>query len=387
MKIAILHSGDLANVSPGGISQYIEKVIKYSDNNTITVFGTIEEGSIMKIGQAYELELCNKKYSFIPVNTNKRSPISIFYFINIFKYFKLLKNYDVIYAQRMEYAIPFVFSSLKKKVVFGIHGSGKYSYLYWGNFIGTIYNWVESLAIKTSQKVIVLLKREEFGLPYYQKKFISSKDKFFYGKVPIDTEIFRKVDKEQARKKYGFFDNDNVILYFGRIDNNPKRVLLIPEIIDKLNKKLPNVKCIIIGDGSDRDKLLNKISVLNLKDNIHVHGKIEHGDKLVELINCSDISLILSTFEGICMSALESLVCGVPVLSTDVGDINEYINNNSNGILIKNISDNEVVKNVVDELEKFFINKNIHINDKYVEYEGERVIKELNDIFGEIHGK
>ena len=383
-KIAILHSGDLNEISPGGISQYIEKIIKYNEKDEITIFGTIDKDSTYILGNTYENILEGKKYKFIPVSDNVKKPLSVFYFKNIFRYFYKLNEYDIIYAQRMEYALPFMFSKLKNKVVMAVHGSGVYSYLYWGKFIGSIYNFVERLAIYSSKKVIVLLKRDEFGVNYYKRKFKDKNNKFIYGKVPIDTEIFRKLDKNKVREELKIDINEKVLLYFGRLDNNPKRIMLLPYIIKELSERYDNIKCIVIGNGEDREALIDKINIMGLKDKFIIKSKLCHGDELVKYVNSADVSLILSNFEGICMSALESLACGVPVVATDVGDVKEYIRGKFNGKVVENTTDEEVIKNVSNYLNKYFDNGKVELDNIFEEYNGKNVMSELKDIYNSI---
>lgn len=385
MKIAVLHSGDLNNVSPGGVSQYIEKIIKYNNDNEITLYGVVEENSEYLVGNKYTKRIDGKEFEFIPIQTNKRKPLSIYYFFNILKLLKELANYDVIYVQRMEYALPFTFNKNKKKLMMAVHGSGKYSYIFWGKFIGTVYNCLERLAIRNCEKVVILLKREEFGLPYYKSKFSKYKDKFKYGKVPIDTDVFRSLNKKYLRDKYGLKEEEKILIYFGRLDNNPKRILLIPDIIKNISQEISDIKCIVIGDGEDKEALKQKCVDLDLREKFIFYDKLNHGDKLAELVNCADLSMILSTFEGICMSALESLACLVPVIATDVGDVNEYINNNNNGIVLGNDDDDIVIKNFSEEVITYFNRKKqIKKNDVYIKYTGEVVMKELNIIFNEV---
>lgn len=384
MKVAILHSGDLEKVSPGGISQYIEKIIKYNDKNDITIFGTIDSKSDYEIGIKYEKYIGDKIYKFIPISNNNRRPLSIFYFINLFKYFRELRKYDVIYAQRMEYALPFTFNKLKNKLVMAVHGSGAYSYIFWGKFIGTIYNLLERLAIKNSKKVIVLLKRKEYGVPYYKKKYKRDQEKIIYGKVPIDLDIFKKMESKNTEFEQQTKKSKNTIIYFGRIDDNPKRILLLPRIIEILTEKERDIKCIVIGDGNDKEKLKDIIKEKGLNEKFSIIDKLNHGDELVKKINLADLSIILSSFEGICMSALESLACGVPVIATDVGDIKEYINNGYNGKIVHNSDDEEKLINDLSLAIYESLEKKIKTNNVYISYEGNKVITELENIFLDI---
>lgn len=385
MNIAILHSGDLNKISPGGVSQYIEKIIKYNNNNNITLFGVVDKNSEYKVGKEYVKEIEGKKYKFIPIQTNIKKPLSIYYFFNIFKFFKKFNQYDVIYAQRMEYALPFTFSRLRKKLIMAVHGSGKYSYIFWGKIVGTLYNILEKISIRNSSRVIILLRRAEYGVPYYKNKYFKYSKKIVYGKVPIDLELFNRLNKEQIRLKYGIENNDKVLVYFGRLENNPKRILLLPEIIYNLARKIENIKCIIIGDGEDKQKLIDMCNKLNIEDKFIFYNKIHHGEKLTELVNLADLSIILSTFEGICMSALESLACYVPVIATDVGDVNEYIYNFTNGIVLKSSEDKNVIEEASNKIFDYFVgNIKIDMDNVYKEYSGDTVMYELNNIFYEV---
>lgn len=383
MKIAVLHSGDLKNVSPGGISQYIEKLIKYNLDNEIFVFGTASIDDNYILMKVYERTVDGKKYKFIPITFNDRKPLSIYYFIKLLKIKKMFNNYDVIYAQRMEYAIPFSFCKVRNKVIFAVHGSGKYAKIFWGNFIGNIYSFIENIALKKSKKVVVLLKRSEYGVPYYKKKMRNLSNKVKYGKVPIDLEYFKKIERTVARETVGLDNNEKIVLYFGRLDDNPKRILLIPEIAKQVIKSEEKIKFIIIGDGEDKSKLLNKISDYKLDKYFIIKNKMNHGDELCNYISSADISIILSTFEGICMSALESIACGVPVIATDVGDINEYIKDNNNGIIIKNSSSDKFLIDRFSTNILNILNNNIilEMNNIFEEYDGKKVIQELNEIF------
>ncbi|MBS5951740.1 MAG: glycosyltransferase family 4 protein, partial [Clostridium sp.] len=280
---------------------------------------------------------------------------------------------------------PFTFSKLRKKLMMAVHGSGKYSYLYWGRIVGTIYNVLEKISVRNCSKVIVLLKRDEYGVPYYKKRYFKHSNKIVYGKVPIDLTLFKELNKKEIREKHKIDDTEKVLIYFGRLDDNPKRVLLIPNIVENLSARIENIKCIIIGDGEDKSKLIEKCKELNIEDKFIFYNKISHGDKLTELVNLADISIILSTFEGICMSALESLACNVPVLATDVGDVNEYIYNSTNGIIIKNVENNIVIDEASNKIFDYLTDKvSIKIDDVYKHYSGETVMDELNNIFYEV---
>jgi len=376
-KLAILHSGDLENVSIGGVSQYIQEIIRHEEEYEITLFGTCEKGTHI-LGKECEKELEGRKYKFIPVTDDTRHPLSIYYYLKVHKYLKKFADYDVIYCQRMEYIIPFLFSKSKTKTIMAVHGSGAYTVIWRGKVVAFFYNLFERLAMNIAGKVIVLQMREEFGVPYYKNRYKKNCNKVYFGKVPIDEKVFYtdKFIKDNKDKK--IFS----LVYLGRIDNNPKRVLLFPDIVKKLITENIPVEMTMIGDGASMFDLRKKISEYGVEKYFNIRGKINHGNELTEILNYSDLSFIISSFEGICMSALECIACGVPVVATDVGDIKEYINNGENGVIIPNTTDEEIINGCVVAAKSIYENGCI-VNDIYKKYSAQIMIEELEAIFEE----
>lgn len=372
-RIAILHSGDLNNVSIGGVSQYIQEIIRHEERYSVVLYGTCEAGT-HKIGEHYTYEIDKKEYTFIPITDNSKSPLSIYYFFNLKKYYTEIEKCDVIYCQRMEYILPFWGRKSKKKTVMAVHGSGAYTAIWRGKTVAFIYDILERIAVSISGKVIVLQKRDEFGVPYYKRKYARHADKIYYGRVPIDEKVFYKLENKEN-------ENSHIkkVLYLGRIDDNPKRVLLFPSIAERLKDSGYAFQFILIGDGTSMDNLVSEIHEKGLDDTFTLMGKIEHGPALTCLLNSGDVALIISAFEGICMSALECIACGVPVVATDVGDIKEYIKNGENGIIIPN--DNNVINNAAEAVIKIF-NNGCPMNKVYQKYSAQNMIDELESIFG-----
>lgn len=372
-KLAILHSGDLGNVSIGGVSQYIQEIIKNEIRYEVTLYGTCEADEY-ELGKKYIKEINGMKYNFVPITSNKKHPLSIYYFLTMFKFLTEIEANDIIYAQRMEYIIPFYGRKAKQKVLMAVHGSGAYTTLWRGKTMAFFYNIVERIAVNTANKVIVLQKRKEYGVPYYKKRYKKCKDKIYFGRVPIDDSVFRKIEQNQELS----YKSKKNIIYLGRIDDNPKRVMLFPDIANSLRQNGYDFYFHLIGYGSSMLDIKNKIHKYNLEDIFVLHGKINHGEELTNLLNIGDVALILSSFEGICMSALECIACGTPVVATDVGDINSYICDGKNGIVIPNQGD--IALNAAKAICSIWDN-GCELNDVYLRYTPKNMISELEDIF------
>ncbi|MGS2778929.1 glycosyltransferase [Robertmurraya sp. GLU-23] len=351
-KIVILFSGNLADVSPGGIAEYVSQFIQHSQSE-VFLLGTENKESGTKLWEKEKRDIGGKEYTYIPINFSNRKPISVFYFIHLIVFILFNINFwrsiKVIYAQRMEYVLPFTLLFPRKQVVMAIHGSGRYATMFWGKYIAKVYLLLEKISIKRSTKVFILNNHNDYGVPYYKRKYSKYKDKIFYTLVPVNMDLFKPMDKSEPRKRFGFNSNDHVMMFFGRIENNPKRVYLLPEILKKVKIIHPTTKLLVVGTGGAKQELMESLNDMNLLSDTVFIDHIKHGNDLVELVNCADLSIVCSSFEGICMSALESISSGVPVIATNVGDIKEYLQNGVNGYLV----DQQEDELIIDEISNY----------------------------------
>ncbi len=114
-------------------------------------------------------------------------------------------------------------------------------------------------------------------------------------------------------------------------------------------KDMPKVNFIIVGDGSERGLLLNRINTEHLF-NVSIVGR-KSPQEVRRLYQLSDAFLLTSTMEGTPTSILEAMACGLPILSTDAGGISAVINDKN--FIIKSKDKNEFVKQL-----------NLLLNDK-----------------------
>lgn len=87
----------------------------------------------------------------------------------------------------------------------------------------------------------------------------------------------------------------------------------------------------IYGDGSFMPKIKESIKKNRIK-NVIINGQVpEPWRQYAEI----DVLILLSKSESLPMSIIEALGCGLPVIATDVGAVNEMIEDGYNGFLIR----------------------------------------------------
>lgn len=110
---------------------------------------------------------------------------------------------------------------------------------------------------------------------------------------------------------------------FGRLINIHKRLI-------ECNI---NIHTYILGEGPDREQLETQIISNNLQDSISLLGYQENPYKY--LSRC-DVFVCSSYSEGFSTAATEALICGVPVVTTNVSGMKELLSDSMAGIITDN---------------------------------------------------
>lgn len=123
------------------------------------------------------------------------------------------------------------------------------------------------------------------------------------------------------------------LITVGRIDNASKRLNLIPMICSQLKKwGVNNFFWRIIGDGPDRAHNMQLVEQFKVSEFVGFEGEKANP---YPYIKHSDLFILISAYEGYPMVVGESLLLGVPVISTCYASAGEQIVDQHNGIITK----------------------------------------------------
>ncbi|BDZ69006.1 hypothetical protein GCM10025860_24540 [Methanobacterium ferruginis] len=145
------------------------------------------------------------------------------------------------------------------------------------------------------------------------------------------------------RKDFMVFQEYKIITFIGRLIY-AKGVQDLIEAFISLNKSIPNIKLLIVGDGNYRIQL-EKLAE-NHK-NIHFLGI---RTDIAEILSITDIFVNPSYSEGLPTSILEAASVGIPVVVTDVGGTKEIFIDEM-GILIEKNNSEDIKKGIRNILE------------------------------------
>jgi len=187
-------------------------------------------------------------------------------------------------------------------------------------------------------------------------------------------------DKIRAGKQFGLDKKDTVIISIGRLSPEKGHAILIEAFAEinkilitnnknnKNNKSLKktyhspeHLKLIIIGDGPEKENLIQQTKKLNLdystpekqtknqnKNTLkHKVTFAGHCCDIRKYLAIADIVVIPSLYEGFGIAIIEAMAAARPVIASNVGGIPEIITNNKNGFLVQSGSSCQITEKIL----------------------------------------
>jgi len=206
----------------------------------------------------------------------------------------------------------------------------------------------------------------------------------------IDLDRFREQrteNREQRKKELGLSDGP-VIGIVARLSDVKGHVYLI-EAMQVVLEKIPGAQLLIVGEGKMRNELEN------LSRNIGIEKSVFFISSVIDttgVLSIMDLFVLPSLKEGLGLSLMEAMACGLAVIGSDVGGIRSLIQDGYNGLLVKPADTEAIAAKILELLKdkekreslgdnaRFFIKQNFS-QEKMV-LETERVYLEcLNPAF------
>ena len=148
----------------------------------------------------------------------------------------------------------------------------------------------------------------------YGKKACAKKN-FHVIPNAIDTEkfIYDPVARESKRKELSL-ENKFVVGHIGRFDTQKNHDFIV-NIFEKIYRKNNKAVLLLVGDGTLRSKIEQKVETFGLKDNVIFAGV---RSDVPDLLNTMDVFLFPSLWEGFGIVLLEAQATGLRCVVSDV---------------------------------------------------------------------
>lgn len=162
---------------------------------------------------------------------------------------------------------------------------------------------------------------EEAGKWLYGKNVVNS-DKFYVINNAIDAEhyAFKKEYRTEIRQKYCIDDDCFTIGCVGHLVDSHKNQSFLIKLISKIKDK-KNIKLILVGDGVDRDMLLDKARSYGVFSDVIFVTDCSDSSKFYSSFDCFCLP---SHYEGLGIVCVEAIASGLsPIISENVPIIPE----------------------------------------------------------------
>lgn len=163
--------------------------------------------------------------------------------------------------------------------------------------------------------------------------------------------------KPEIYTKYNIPKNRPTVLYIGRVDPE-KSLSVLVQAFSLTLKKIPEAQLVIVGDGSDKQKLEQLSRELNIDNHVIFTGRVV-GDDLPELYKIGTVFGISSTTETQSIVLMEAMASGLPAVAVKAGAIGELVKNAKNGYLCEPSDDKAIARGLTKILESKDLQKSM----------------------------
>ena len=132
----------------------------------------------------------------------------------------------------------------------------------------------------------------------------------------IDTETFKPNDNKKRIK--------NRIITTASADVPLKGLKYLINALPKIISLYPDTELVVIGKAKNNGETMKLIKKLNLLPHIHFKSNLKEED-IVDLYASAELAVIPSLYEGFGFGAGEAMSCGVPLISTLSGGLEDIV--------------------------------------------------------------
>lgn len=190
---------------------------------------------------------------------------------------------------------------------------------------------LNTFEVKAANRVLARIICVSAGVKeeYIKQGVDPSKCLVIYNGIDLQTEAMTSAPC--IRKKWGISEDEILIGTAGSLLKGKRIDDLLDIFIGVRDASRKKIKCMIVGDGPEKNHLHNIAEKKGLTKDIVFTGFQKDA---VSLINAMDIFIMTSEKEGLPRVILEAMLIGKPVVASDVTGNNELVVDGETGRLI-----------------------------------------------------
>ena len=261
----------------------------------------------------------------------------------------------------------------KTKVAYTAHGF----HFYTG---APLLNWLIFYPIERilahETDLLITMNTEDYSRA---KKFKAKRVAYVNG-VGLDLDRFiplKEEEKETIRDELHLNKEDVFAITVGNLIKRKNQITLI-EAVNRLDN--PHFHLFICGDGKCYEELKKAASDLGVSSQIHFLGFRRDVEKLC---GAADIFLFASVQEGLPVSVMEAMACGLPIVASKIRGNSDLIDSGKGGYLVRPTDADGFAKAIVSVIKKKKKTESMenYNFEKIKEYSKEKVMNQMAELY------
>jgi len=339
-RILILEYCNYVDYQIGGHLSMAKNLISAFKSNLALVGITTDKED--PVGKWFKKNILGVNYDYFALarynklKTKYLIPDRILCFL-LLRYYKrkiLTINIQNVFVQRHE-IIPAIYNFGFQNICYRFPGLGnplkisKYSF---GKYLATSFDRIFFRCLRSAK--LILASGDEGAISEMVQRSSGALSGIPIIQFPtrIDTGIFKVCDKLFVRQQLDVCEHSTILVTVGRLALSKGWKLMIDSFV-LINRKIPDSYLFFIGEGEDRDKIIEYVSSLKLSDRVILTGK-KNPDEIALYLNASDLFIMGSSKEGWSTSLAEAIACGIPSCVMNFSSAREIIREGISGYVI-----------------------------------------------------
>jgi glycosyltransferase involved in cell wall biosynthesis len=345
INVAILHPIDPAGHVPSGIDAFIRGILKFAPPDIrYTLFGATSDPVARPQGKLAKVVLGERTIEYWPLVTmGARAerglvPLTIRYMYALLEARRkgLLTACNILDFHRIEPSFLFSTDPRPKNVLLHQDMSvirDANSDILWRH-APWLYEWLERRAFSRMRRIFAV---RQSAVQRYRGLYPEFADRFAFIPTWVDTTVFvpspsdamRQSTRDALRRQIGIPTDARLLVFVGRLDQQKDPLLLIESLKLSL-AAAPNLHLAVVGDGVLRSRVQEMVRAHQLTAQVYFMG-VRPPLEIAEILRAADLYVLCSAYEGMPIAMLEALATGLPVVSTDVGEVRLVVREGING--------------------------------------------------------
>jgi glycosyltransferase involved in cell wall biosynthesis len=344
-RIGIFYHSDPAGAVPSGIDSIIRGILQWAPADLdYTLYGASSDPAARPVSQEVAIVLGGRTVRYVPlIHVDPNADRGLV--PNTVRYMHALERaaradrlaaLHVLDFHRIEPVWLFRRDRRPKNVILHqdmsvIRGNTtdiKWRYCPW------LYERLEASLFRSIDNVFCV---RESAVARYSKRYSQDVTKFSFLPTWVDTLVFHppgpqdEARRGAIRSQWRLPRAARLLIFVGRFDVQ-KDPLSLLAAFGRAATRCEDLHLAMVGDGVLRPRIEQTIASAGLGARVTLTGALSR-ETIAELLRAADLFVLSSAYEGMPIAVLEALATGLPVVSTDVGELRRVIRDGINGRL------------------------------------------------------